>query len=75
MSDLLRPAASRLAATLAAPADGALSAGRIRTAASRIRIRRSLKILHILRAPLGGLFRHVRRRGARPDRSAAIASD
>ena len=33
----------------------------------------SLKILHILRAPLGGLFRHVSIwRAARP--SAAIAS-
>jgi hypothetical protein len=58
MSNLLRPAASRLAATLAAPAAGALS-----TAASGPPQAgfdpASLKILHILRAPLGGLFRHV----------------
>ena len=58
MSNLLRPAASRLAATLAAPADGALNlaaSGPPQTGFDPA----SLKILHVLRAPLGGLFRHV----------------
>ena len=58
MSNLLRPIASRLATTLAAPADGALSpaaSGPPQTGFDPA----SLKIVHILRAPLGGLFRHV----------------
>jgi glycosyltransferase involved in cell wall biosynthesis len=58
MSDLLRPAASRLAATLAAPADGALSLAASGPPQAGFDPA-SLKILHILRAPLGGLFRHV----------------
>lgn len=58
MSDLLRPAASRLAATLAAPADGALSPAASGPPQAGFDPA-SLKILHILRAPLGGLFRHV----------------
>jgi hypothetical protein len=58
MSNLLRPAASRLAATLAAPADGALSPAASRPPQAGFDPA-SLKILHILRAPLGGLFRHV----------------
>ena len=57
MSDFLRPAASRLA-TLAAPAESVPA-----PAASALPRAEfdpaSLKILHILRAPLGGLFRHV----------------
>jgi glycosyltransferase involved in cell wall biosynthesis len=57
MSDFLRPAASRLA-TAAAPAQSVLA-----PAASELPQAEfdpaSLKILHILRAPLGGLFRHV----------------
>ena len=58
MSNLLRPAASRLAATLAAPADGALSPAASGPPQAGFDPA-SLKILHILRAPLGGLFRHV----------------
>jgi hypothetical protein len=57
MSDFVRPAASRLA-TLAAAADNVFA-----PAASALPQAEfdpaSLKTLHILRAPLGGLFRHV----------------
>jgi Glycosyltransferase Family 4 len=58
MGNLLRPAESRLSTILAAPADGELS-----PTASAPPLAgfdpASLKVLHILRAPLGGLFRHL----------------
>jgi glycosyl transferase family 4 len=58
MSNLLRPAAPRLAGTLAASADGALR--QPASAAPQAGFDPAgLKILHVLRAPLGGLFRHV----------------
>jgi glycosyltransferase involved in cell wall biosynthesis len=57
MDELLRPAASMLA-----PAGGTLTP-RARSGATAAPetafVPHSLKILHILRAPLGGLFRHV----------------
>jgi hypothetical protein len=57
MSDFLRPTASRLA-TAAAPAESVLAPAA--TALPQAEFDpASLKILHILRAPLGGLFRHV----------------
>lgn len=53
--DSLRPVASMLA-----PASGSLVAGERRAGAEAAAgLPRSLKILHILRAPVGGLFRHV----------------
>src|ERR1700693_4008981 len=58
MSNLLRPAAARLTDSLAATADGTLGAGAPRPPHAGFGPA-SLKILHILRAPLGGLFRHV----------------
>jgi glycosyltransferase involved in cell wall biosynthesis len=57
MGEVLQPAASMLAAV-----GGSLAAMECATAgepAVTSGTQRSLKILHILRAPLGGLFRHV----------------
>jgi glycosyltransferase involved in cell wall biosynthesis len=57
MDELLRPAASMLA-----PAGGTLPArarGGAMAEPETAFVPHSLKILHILRAPLGGLFRHV----------------
>lgn len=57
MGELRRPAASMLAPAIGAAGpvahDG--TAARVQAAAGP----KSLKILHVLRAPLGGLFRHV----------------
>jgi glycosyltransferase involved in cell wall biosynthesis len=58
MSNLLQPAAPRLADTLAASADGALRQPASASPQAGFDPA-SLKILHVLRAPLGGLFRHV----------------
>jgi glycosyltransferase involved in cell wall biosynthesis len=57
MSEFLRPAPSMLA-----PLHGSLATAERAAAAeppAKAVAARSLKILHILRAPLGGLFRHV----------------
>jgi glycosyltransferase involved in cell wall biosynthesis len=54
----LRPIGSRFAA-VAEPLPTATAAGQIRTPKIFVPSSSSLKILHILRAPLGGLFRHV----------------
>ncbi len=57
MGELRRPAASMLAPATGAVAPIARDTGRARVQAGAAPA--SLKILHVLRAPLGGLFRHV----------------
>lgn len=57
LGEPLRPAASMLAPL--APAAGSLAGRRAAESEAISSAPRSLKILHIARAPLGGLFRHV----------------